>query len=39
MKEAKLSGVGNYRRKPKHKAGAIHKAHPNHLKQCFLTHC
>lgn len=38
MKEAKLCGIGNYRRKPKHKAGAIHKAHPNHLKQCFLTH-
>ncbi len=38
MKEAKLCGVGNYRRKPKYKAGAIHKAHPNHLKQCFLTH-
>lgn len=38
MKEAKLCGVGNYKRKPKHKAGSIHKAHPNHLKQCFLTH-
>ena len=38
MKEAKLCGIGNYRRKPKYKAGAIHKAHPNHLKQCFLTH-
>ncbi|MGJ0343000.1 IS3 family transposase [Aliarcobacter cryaerophilus] len=38
MKEAKLCGVGNYKKKPKHKAGSIHKAHPNHLKQCFLTH-
>ena len=37
MKEAKLYGVGHYRRKPKYKAGSIHKAHPNHLKQCFMT--
>lgn len=37
MKEAKLCGIGNYRRKPKYKAGSIHKAHPNHLKQCFIT--
>lgn len=37
MKEAKLYGVGHYKRKPKHKAGSIHKAHPNYLKQCFIT--
>ena len=37
MKESKLCGIGNYRRKPKYKAGSIHKAHPNHLKQCFIT--
>ena len=37
MKEAKLCGIGNYRRKPKYKAGSIHKAHPNHLKQCFIS--
>ncbi|RXI35442.1 IS3 family transposase [Malaciobacter mytili] len=37
MKESKLCGIGNYRKKPKYKAGSIHKAHPNHLKQCFIT--
>ena len=37
MSKAKLYGVGSYKRKPKHKAGALHKAHPNHLKQCFIT--
>lgn len=31
MKEAKLCGIGNYRRKPKY------KAYTNHLKQCFIT--
>lgn len=37
MQEAKLYGVGSYRRKPRHKAGAAHKAHPNHLNQCFIA--
>jgi putative transposase len=37
MREAKLFGLGIYKRKPKHKAGALHKAHPNHLKQCFIA--
>jgi putative transposase len=37
MKEAKICGIGNYRRKPKYKAGSIHNAHPNHLKQCFIA--
>ncbi len=37
MSKAKLYGVGSYKRKPKHKAGALHKAHPNHLKQCFIS--
>ena len=34
---AKLYGVGSYKRKPKHKAGAKHKAHPNHLQQYFIA--
>ena len=38
MKESKLFGIGTYKRKTNHKAGSIHKAHPNHLKQCFLVH-
>lgn len=37
MQEAKLYGVGSYKRKPRHKAGAAHKAHPNHLNQCFIA--
>lgn len=37
MSEARLFGVGTYRRKPKYKAGARHKAHPNHLQQCFIA--
>lgn len=37
MSEAKLYGVGTYRRKPKSKVGAAHKAHPNHLHQCFIS--
>ena len=37
MKEFKICGIGNYKRKPKYKAGSIHKAYPNHLKQCFIT--
>ncbi len=37
MKSANLFGLGTYKRKPKYKAGAINKTHPNHLKQCFLV--
>ena len=37
MSEAKLYGVGNYKRKPCSKAGPVHKAYPNHLQQCFLV--
>ena len=37
MCKAKLYGVGTYKRRPRHKAGAKHKAHPNHLKQCFIA--
>lgn len=37
MKEAKICGIGNYKRKPNYKAGSINKAYPNHLKQCFIT--
>ena len=37
MRESSLFGLGNYHRKPKHRAGAKHKAHPNHLKQCFIS--
>ncbi len=37
MSMARLYGVGTYKRKPHHKAGAIHKAHPNHLQQCFIS--
>lgn len=37
MSAAKLYGIGTYRRKPRHKAGAKHKAHPNHLQQCFVA--
>jgi len=37
MSQAKLYWVGTYKRKPRHKAGAKHKGHPNHLQQCFIT--
>ena len=37
MSEAKLYGVGTYKRKPSSKAGPAHKAHKNHLQQCFRT--
>jgi putative transposase len=37
MSTAKLYGVGTYKRKPKSQAGSLHKAHPNHLHQCFIT--
>ncbi len=37
MSEAKLYGVGTYKRKPYSKPGPVHKAHPNHLHQCFIS--
>ena len=37
MREAKLYGVGTYKQRPRSKVGAVNKAHPNHLKQCFIT--
>jgi len=37
MSEAKLYGVGTYKRKPYAKAGPAHKAYTNHLQQCFLS--
>ena len=37
MGEAKLYGVGTYKRKPYSKAGAVHKAHPNYVKRCFIV--
>jgi hypothetical protein len=33
MSEAKLYGVGTYKRKPYAKAGLAHKAYPNYLCQ------
>jgi len=36
MQKANLQGIGTYKRKPKHKSGSLHKAHPNYLKQCFM---
>jgi len=35
MKLMGLYGAGTLKKKPRHKAGSLHKAHPNHLKQCF----
>ncbi len=37
MSVANLYGVGSYKRRPKHKAGAKHKAYTNHLQQCFIS--
>ena len=37
MRESKLFGIGNYKRKPKYKVGSLHKASPNHLNQCFIV--
>ena len=37
MSVAKLYGTGTYKRKPYSKAGALHKAHPNYVKQCFIV--
>jgi putative transposase len=33
----KLYGVGMVKKRPKHKSGRPHHAHPNHLKQCFIA--
>jgi len=33
----KLYGVGMVKKRPKHKSGKPHHAHPNHLKQCFIA--
>jgi len=30
-----IYGAGTLKRRPRHKAGSPHRAHPNHLKQCF----
>jgi putative transposase len=35
MKLMGLYRVGTLKKKPRHKAGSLHKAHQNHLKQCF----
>ena len=37
MSEAKLYGVGTYKRKPKGKVGPLHKACPIYLQQCFIA--
>jgi len=37
MSEAKLYGVGTYKRRPRSKVGPAHKAYPNHLQQCFIA--
>ena len=37
MSTAKLYGTGTYKRRPKSKVGALHKAHPNYLQQCFIA--
>jgi putative transposase len=37
MRLHKLYGAGTLNKKPHHKAGRPHYAHPNHLKQCFIT--
>ncbi len=33
----KLYGAGMVKKRPKHKSGRPHHAHPNHLKQCFIA--
>jgi len=38
MSEAKLYGVGTYKRKPYSKVGTMNKAHPNYVQQCFVVH-
>lgn len=37
MSAAKLYGVGTSKRKPYSRSGPVHKAHPNHLHQCFVA--
>ena len=37
MSEAKLYGVGTYKRKPYSKPGPANKAYPNYLHQCFIA--
>ena len=37
MREHKLYGVGMVKKRPKHKAGRPHHAHPNHLQQSFIA--
>ncbi|WP_414717451.1 IS3 family transposase [Sulfurovum sp.] len=37
MRLHKLYGAGTLKKKPHHKSGRPHYAHPNHLKQCFIT--
>jgi putative transposase len=33
----KLYGAGMVKKRPKHKTGRPHQAHPNHLQQCFIA--
>jgi putative transposase len=35
MSASNMFGVGSHKKRPRHKAGRPHKAHPNHLGQCF----
>jgi putative transposase len=35
MNISSISGFVTNKRKPRHKAGSAHRAHPNHLAQCF----
>ena len=37
MKLHGLYGTGTLKKRPRHKAGRPHKAHPNHLGQCFAV--
>lgn len=37
MREHKLYGIGMVKKRPKHKSGRPHHAHPNHLQQCFIA--
>ena len=37
MSEAKLYGIGTYKCRLYSKTGPAHKAHPNHLYQCFIS--
>jgi putative transposase len=33
----KLYGAGMVKKRPRHKSGRLHHAHPNHLRQCFIA--